>query len=224
MTVSWKSPGDPVTGYVICYQSEGGGNSSDMVSGGETESHSLDCLESGVIYIQHLHSGSVTTSTQSTSWTCHCYPRSLTHSLFDMYLYWFFINLVYFIVHTTCTSTSNSVISVTSSTIINTPIATSWISSMNSMSLPETSGGVIKTSGSGSFESVISHFSVSTSHIFNTVTIEASSSGPSSTTTVSSNAITVPAIGTTYTQLSNIDISGVITPSSYPPGKKYVAI
>ena len=140
-----------------------------------------------------------------------------------MYLYWFFINLVYFIVHTTCTATTNSVISVTSSTIINTPIATSWISSMNSMSLPETSGGVIKTSGSGS---VISHFSVSTSHIFNTVTIEASTSAikPSSTTTVSSNAITVPAIGTTYTQLSNIYISGVITPSSYPPGKKYVAI
>ena len=50
MTVSWKSPGDPVTGYVIYYQSEGGGNSSDMVYGGETESHSLDCLESGVIY------------------------------------------------------------------------------------------------------------------------------------------------------------------------------
>ena len=50
VTVSWKSPGDPVTGYVIYYQSEGGGNSSDMVSGGETESHSLDCLESGVIY------------------------------------------------------------------------------------------------------------------------------------------------------------------------------
>ena len=50
VTVSWKSPGDPVTGYVIYYQSEGGGNSSDIVSGGETESHSLDCLESGVIY------------------------------------------------------------------------------------------------------------------------------------------------------------------------------
>ena len=83
---------------------------------------------------------------------------------------------------------------------------------MNPMSLPETSGGVIKTSGSGS---VISHFSVSTSHIFNTVTIEASSSAikRSSTTTVSSIAID---IGTTYTQLSNIDISGVITPSSYP--------
>ena len=50
MTVSWKSPGGPVTGYVIYYQSEGGGNSSDMVSGRETESHSLDCLESRVIY------------------------------------------------------------------------------------------------------------------------------------------------------------------------------
>ena len=50
VTVSWKSPGDPVTGYVIYYQSERGGNSSDIVYGGETESHSLDCLESGVIY------------------------------------------------------------------------------------------------------------------------------------------------------------------------------
>ena len=37
VTVSWKSPGDPITGYVIYYQSEGGGNSSDIVSGGETE-------------------------------------------------------------------------------------------------------------------------------------------------------------------------------------------
>ena len=43
VTVSWKSPGDPVTGYVIYYQSEGGDKSSDMVSGGETESHSLKC-------------------------------------------------------------------------------------------------------------------------------------------------------------------------------------
>ena len=50
VTMSWKSPRGPVTGYVIYYQSEGGGDSSDMVSGGETESHSLDCLESGVIY------------------------------------------------------------------------------------------------------------------------------------------------------------------------------
>ena len=54
VTVSWKSPGDPVTGYVIYYQSEGGGNSSDIVSGGETESHSLDCLESGVIYYIYI--------------------------------------------------------------------------------------------------------------------------------------------------------------------------
>ena len=50
VTVSWKSPGNPVTGYVIYYQSEGGSKSSDIVYGGETESHSLDCLESGVIY------------------------------------------------------------------------------------------------------------------------------------------------------------------------------
>ena len=48
--MSWKSPGDPVTGYVIYFQSEGGGNSSDTVPGGETESHSLYCLESGVSY------------------------------------------------------------------------------------------------------------------------------------------------------------------------------
>ena len=51
VTVSWKSPGDPVTGYVIYYQSEGGGNSSNIVSGGETESHTLDCLESGIYNI-----------------------------------------------------------------------------------------------------------------------------------------------------------------------------
>ena len=37
--------GGPVTGYVIYYQSEGRYNSSVYVSGGETESHSLDCLE-----------------------------------------------------------------------------------------------------------------------------------------------------------------------------------
>ena len=48
--MSWRSPGDPVTGYVIYYQSEGVGNSSDILYGGETESHSLDCLESGVSY------------------------------------------------------------------------------------------------------------------------------------------------------------------------------
>ena len=66
VTVVWKSPGDPVTGYVIYYQSEGGGNSSDIVSEGETESHSLDCLESGVIYYISIVALS---STKSTSWT-----------------------------------------------------------------------------------------------------------------------------------------------------------
>ena len=50
VTVSWESPGGPVTGYVIYYQSEGRYNSSVYVSGGETESHSLDCLERGVTY------------------------------------------------------------------------------------------------------------------------------------------------------------------------------
>ena len=56
VTVYWKSPGDPVTGYVIYYQSEGGGNSSDMVYGGETESHSLNHLQCGPynIYIVAL--------------------------------------------------------------------------------------------------------------------------------------------------------------------------
>ena len=43
VTVSWKSPGGPVTGYVIYYQSEGGGNTSDVVYGKKTESHSLKC-------------------------------------------------------------------------------------------------------------------------------------------------------------------------------------
>ena len=50
VTVSWESPGGPVTGYVIYYQPEGRYNSSFNVSGGETESHSLDCLERGVTY------------------------------------------------------------------------------------------------------------------------------------------------------------------------------
>ena len=50
VNVSWKSPGGPVTGYMIYYQSEGRYNSSVHVSGGETESHSLDCLERGVTY------------------------------------------------------------------------------------------------------------------------------------------------------------------------------
>ena len=43
--------GDPVTGYVIYYQPEGGAVScSDMVSGGETETHLLDGLQGGVTY------------------------------------------------------------------------------------------------------------------------------------------------------------------------------
>ena len=46
----WKSPGDPVTDYVIYYQSKGGPVISDRVSGGETETHSLDGLQRGVTY------------------------------------------------------------------------------------------------------------------------------------------------------------------------------
>ena len=42
--------GDPVTGYVIYYQPEGGAVSSDMESGGETETHLLDGLQRGVTY------------------------------------------------------------------------------------------------------------------------------------------------------------------------------
>ena len=48
ITVSWKSPGGPVIGYVIYYQSERGAVSSDTVSGGE--SHLLDGLQRGVTY------------------------------------------------------------------------------------------------------------------------------------------------------------------------------
>ena len=50
ITMSWKSPGDPVTDYVIYYQSKGGPVISDRVSGGETETHSLDGLQRGVTY------------------------------------------------------------------------------------------------------------------------------------------------------------------------------
>ena len=50
ITVSWESPGDPVTGYVICYQPKGGPVISDRVSGGETDTHSLDGLQRGVTY------------------------------------------------------------------------------------------------------------------------------------------------------------------------------
>ena len=50
VTVSWESPADPVTGYVIYYQTKGGPVISDMVSGGETETHSLDGLQRCVTY------------------------------------------------------------------------------------------------------------------------------------------------------------------------------
>ena len=50
ITVSWESPGDNVTDYVIYYQSKGGPVISDRVSGGETETHSLDGLQRGVTY------------------------------------------------------------------------------------------------------------------------------------------------------------------------------
>ena len=50
VTVSWESPADPVTGYVIYYKTKGGPVISDMVSGGETETHSLNGLQRRVIY------------------------------------------------------------------------------------------------------------------------------------------------------------------------------
>ena len=48
--MSWESPGDPVTGYVIYNQPKGGPVISDRVSGGETDTHSLDGLQRGVTY------------------------------------------------------------------------------------------------------------------------------------------------------------------------------
>ena len=39
INVSWDSPDDPVTGYVIYYQSEGGPVINDSVSGGERHTH-----------------------------------------------------------------------------------------------------------------------------------------------------------------------------------------
>ena len=50
VTVSWKSPGGPVTGYVIYYQSERGDDSSVMMLGREKESCSLGHLENQAIY------------------------------------------------------------------------------------------------------------------------------------------------------------------------------
>ena len=82
VTVSWESPADPVTGYVIYYQTKGGPVISDMVSGGETETHSLDGLQRGVTYYisilalsQHLPSplvGNVTVVGES-------FPSSSSH-------------------------------------------------------------------------------------------------------------------------------------------------
>ena len=50
ITVTWESPDDPVTGYVIYYQPKGGPVISDRVSGGETDTHSLGGLQRGVTY------------------------------------------------------------------------------------------------------------------------------------------------------------------------------
>ena len=50
VTMSWESPGGPVTGYVIYYQSERGDDSSVMMLGREKESCSLDYLENQAIY------------------------------------------------------------------------------------------------------------------------------------------------------------------------------
>ena len=47
VTVSWKSPGGDVSGYMIYYQTQGGPVISDKVSG---ETHSLDGLQRGVTY------------------------------------------------------------------------------------------------------------------------------------------------------------------------------
>ena len=51
ITVSWESPSDNDTdGYGIYYQPKGGPVISDRVSGGETDTHSLDSLQRGVTY------------------------------------------------------------------------------------------------------------------------------------------------------------------------------
>ena len=50
ITVSWNSPRSNVTDYVIYCQSKGEPVISDRVSGGETETHSLDGLQRGVTY------------------------------------------------------------------------------------------------------------------------------------------------------------------------------
>ena len=50
IAVTWESPGSPATGYIIYYQPKRGAVSSVMVSGEETQSHLLDCLQRGVNY------------------------------------------------------------------------------------------------------------------------------------------------------------------------------
>ena len=50
ITVSWKSPGGNVSDYVIYYQPMGGLFTSNIISGEETETHSLDGLQRGVTY------------------------------------------------------------------------------------------------------------------------------------------------------------------------------
>ena len=82
VTVSWESPADPVTGYVIYYQTKGEPVISDMVSGGETETHSPDGLQRGVTYYvsilalsQHLPSPlvePVTVIGEVLYWICIC--------------------------------------------------------------------------------------------------------------------------------------------------------
>ena len=48
--MNWTSPGSPVTGYIIYYQSDGGDVRSETISGVDTESYILSNLESGVKY------------------------------------------------------------------------------------------------------------------------------------------------------------------------------
>ena len=49
ISVSWTAPPDPVTGYVIYYQSQRGLVLNETVTGGG-ETHSLDGLQKGATY------------------------------------------------------------------------------------------------------------------------------------------------------------------------------
>ena len=66
--IAFQSPGGDVSGYMIYYQTEGGPVISDKVSGGERET--LTGWSSERSHLQHLHTGSLPTSTQSSGWTC----------------------------------------------------------------------------------------------------------------------------------------------------------